>query len=159
MTDQADDAVMRRMFERDRTIAVVGASPNWDRPSCRIMQYMQAMDYRIFPVNPRAAGTEILGRTVYASLADVPEPVGMVNVFRKPDAVAEVTAQAIAVGAKSIWMQDGVRDDDAARTARDAGLDVVMDRCFKREHFRIFGGERPSAAPASDQLDSKNTAA
>ena len=159
MIDQADDAVMRRMFDRDRTIAVVGASPNWDRPSCRIMQYMQAMDYRIYPVNPRAAGTEILGREVFATLADVPEPIGMVNVFRKPDAVAEVTEQAIAVGAKSIWMQDGVRDDDAARRARDAGLDVVMDRCFKREHFRIFGGDQPSAAPPSGQLDSKNSAA
>ena len=159
MIDQADDAVMRRMFDRDRTIAVVGASPNWDRPSCRIMQYMQAMDYRIYPVNPRAAGTEILGREVYATLADVPEPIGMVNVFRKPDAVAEVTEQAIAVGAKSIWMQDGVRDDDAARNARDAGLDVVMDRCFKREHFRIFGGDQPSATPPSGQLDSKNSAA
>lgn len=157
--DRADDAVMRRMFERDRTIAVVGASPNWDRPSCRIMQYMQAMDYRIFPVNPRAAGTEILGREVYATLADVPEPVGMVNVFRKPDAVAEVTEQAIAVGAHSIWMQDGVQDEAAALTAREAGLDVVMDRCFKREHFRIFGGDRRPASPPPGQLDSKNSAA
>jgi len=123
------------------------------------MQYMQAMDYRIFPVNPRAAGGEILGRTVYATLADVPEPVGMVNVFRRPDAVAEVTEQAITVGAKSIWMQDGVRDDQAAAHARNAGLEVVMDRCFKREHFRLFGGPPEPAAATIGQLDSKDPAA
>ena len=74
MTDTVDDETLRRIFGRDRVIAVVGASPNWDRPSCRIMQYLQAMDYRIFPVNPRAAGGEILGRKVYATLADVTEP-------------------------------------------------------------------------------------
>lgn len=159
MTDTADDATLRRIFDRDRTIAVVGASPNWDRPSCRIMQYMQAMDYRIFPVNPRAAGGEILGREVYATLADVPEPVGMVNVFRKPDAVREVTEQAIAIGAKSIWMQDGVKDDQAAALARDAGLDVVMDRCFKREHFRLFGGDAKPVDTPGRQLDSQGSAA
>lgn len=159
MNDTADDQTLRRIFDRDRVIAVVGASPNWDRPSCRIMQYMQAMEYRIFPVNPMAAGGEILGRKVYASLAEVPEPIGMVNVFRKPDAVAEVTEQAIEIGAKSIWMQDGVRDDRAAERARDAGLDVVMDRCFKREHFRLFGGGRQSAKLTSGQLDSTDTSA
>ncbi len=153
------DQTLRRIFERDRVIAVVGASPNWDRPSCRIMQYMQAMDYRLFPVNPRAAGSEILGRMVYATLADLPEPVGMVNVFRKPDAVAEVTEQAIAIGAKSIWMQDGVRDDQAAARARAAGLDVVMDRCFKREHFRLLGGTSSNAEAPVGQLDSKDAAA
>ena len=150
---------MRRIFDRDRVIAVVGASPNWDRPSCRIMQYMQAMDYRIFTVNPRAAGDEILGRKVYATLAGVPEPVGMVNVFRKPDAVREVTKQAIAIGAKSIWMQDGVEDHQAAAEARDAGLDVVMDRCFKREHFRLYGGDAKPTEASRPQLDSQGSAA
>jgi len=159
VNDPLEDKTMRRMFDRDRVIAVVGASTNWDRPSCRIMQYMQAMDYHIFPVNPRAAGDEILGRKVYATLADVPEPIDMVNVFRKPDAVAEVTEQAIAVGAKSIWMQDGVRDDQAAEKARKAGLDVVMDRCFKREHFRLYGGNPQPTKATSGQLDSKDTAA
>jgi predicted CoA-binding protein len=159
VTETADDETFRRIFNRDQVIAVVGASPNWDRPSCRIMQYMQAMEYRIFPVNPRAAGGEILGRKVYATLADVPEPVGMVNVFRKPDAVAEVTKQAIEIGARSIWMQDGVSDDQAAAAARAAGLDVVMDRCFKREHFRLFGGHRPAVGATSTRLDSKDTAA
>lgn len=159
MTVSADDQTLRRIFDRDRVIAVVGASPNWDRPSCRIMQYMQAMDYRIFPVNPRAAGGEILGRKVYATLADVPEPVGMVNVFRKPDAVADVTEQAIAIGAKSIWMQDGVSDDKAAARARAAGLDVVMDRCFKREHFRLSAGDSRPAKASGGQLDSKGVSA
>lgn len=159
MTESVDDETLCRIFDRDRVIAVVGASPNWDRPSCRIMQYMQAMDYRIYPVNPRAAGGEILGRKVYATLAEVPEPVGMVNVFRKPDAVAEVTDQAIAIGAKSIWMQDGVRDDMAAARARQAGLDVVMDRCFKREHFRLFGGDARSAKSTGGQLDTKSVSA
>ncbi len=159
MTDTVDDETLRRIFGRDRVIAVVGASPNWDRPSCRIMQYMQAMDYRIFPVNPRAAGGEILGRKVYATLADVTEPVGMVNVFRKPDAVADVTEQAVAIGAKSIWMLDGVRDDRAAARAREAGLDVVMDRCFKREHFSLFGGDVRPAKAAGGQLDSKGMSA
>jgi predicted CoA-binding protein len=159
VTVSADDETLRRIFDRDRVIAVVGASPNWDRPSCRIMQYMQAMDYRIFPVNPRAAGGEILGRKVYATLAEVPEPVGMVNVFRKPDAVADVTEQAIAIGAKSIWMQDGVSDEKAAARARESGLDVVMDRCFKREHFRLFAGDGRPAKATGGQLDSKDVSA
>ena len=153
------DKSLRRIFERDRNIAVVGASPSWDRPSCRIMQYMQAMGYTVFPVNPRAAATEILGRTVHAHLADIDHPIDMVNVFRKPDAVAEVTRQSIEVGAKSIWMQDGVSDDEAAAMARAAGLDVIMDRCFKREHFRLFGGPRSAGIEPGGRVDSEGAAA
>ena len=155
----ADDETLRRVLARDKTIAVVGASPRWDRPSCRIMQYMQAMGYTVYPVNPLTDETVILGRTVHANLADIAGPVAMVNVFRKPDAVAEVTRQAIDIGAKSIWMQDGIRDDDAAENARAAGLDVVMDACFKREHFRLFGGAKAAAPKASGQLDSEGAPA
>jgi predicted CoA-binding protein len=154
-----DDDILRRVLERDKTIAVVGASPSWDRPSCRIMQYMQAMGYTVYPVNPRVAGSEILGRHVYARLDEIGEPVDMVNVFRKPDAVAEVTDQAIAIGAKSIWMQDGVSDDAADATATAAGLDVVMDKCFKREHFRLFGGAPDATDKSGGHLDSEGAAA
>ena len=155
----ANDETLRRVLARDKTIAVVGASPRWDRPSCRIMQYMQAMGYTVFPVNPLTDETVILGRTVHADLSDIAEPIAMVNVFRKPDAVAEVTRQAIGIGAKSIWMQDGIRDDNAAETARAAGLDVVMDACFKREHFRLFGAaQEPANAPVG-QLDSEGAPA
>lgn len=155
----SDDETMRRVLLRDKTIAVVGASPRWDRPSCRIMQYMQAMEYIIYPVNPNTPETEILGRRVYAQLADIAEPVDMVNVFRKPDAVAEVTRQAIEIGTKTIWMQDGIRDDAAADIARAAGLDVVMDRCFKREHIRLLGGDQKNANATGGQLDSEGAAA
>lgn len=155
----ANDETLHRVLARDKTIAVVGASPRWDRPSCRIMQYMQAMGYTVYPVNPLTDEAEILGRKVYANLADIAEPIAMVNVFRKPDAVAEVTRQAIDIGAKSIWMQDGISDAAAAATARAAGLDVVMDACFKREHFRLFGGLQDATDTSGSQLDSEGAPA
>ncbi|HEX9647101.1 MAG TPA: CoA-binding protein [Alphaproteobacteria bacterium] len=151
-----DDATLRRVLEGARTIAVVGASSRWDRPSCRIMQYLQAVGYRIFPVNPNAAGGEILGRPVYASLAELPEPIDIVNVFRKPAAVGAVVAAAIAIGAKAVWLQKGVAEARAAARARAAGLDVIEDRCIKTEHFRLFGG---AGAAAAARLDSDPRAA
>ena len=159
VSNGGNDETLRRVLARDKTIAVVGASPRWDRPSCRIMQYMQAMGYTVFPVNPLTDETVILGRTVHANLADIAAPIAMVNVFRKPGAVAEVTRQAIDIGAKSIWMQDGISDAAAADTVRAAGLDVVMDACFKREHFRLFGGAEDPARKAGGQVDSEGASA
>ena len=112
-----------------RTIAVVGASPRRERPSHRVMAYLQGRGYRTIPVNPNAAGSTINGETVYARLAEVPEPIDMVDVFRRTEMAGVVVDEAIVVGAKIVWMQLGVRDDDAAARAEAHGLKVVMNRC------------------------------
>jgi predicted CoA-binding protein len=135
-----DDEFIRTVLRDTTVIAVVGASPDWARPSCYTMQYMQSMGYRVFPINPTIAGAEILGRRVYGSITEVPEAIDMVNIFRKPEAVSAVVDEAISVGARVVWMQEGVRDEASAARARRAGLRVVMDRCPKKEHFRLFGG-------------------
>ncbi|MDP6954111.1 MAG: CoA-binding protein [Alphaproteobacteria bacterium] len=153
MSASDDDAHLARILSGTKTIAVVGASTDWERPSCRIMQYLQAMGYRIYPVNPNAVDSEILGRQVYGSLADIEEAIDLVDVFRRSDAVAGIVDDAIAVGAKAIWLQKGVRDDAAAAKALDAGLDVVADRCIKTEHFRLLGG------PDQRKVDSRSAAA
>ena len=117
------------ILESVRTIAVVGASPRPERPSHRVMAYLQRRGYRTVPVNPNAAGDTINGERCYASLAEVPEPIDMVDVFRRPEAAGAAVDDAIAVGAKMVWMQLGVRDDAAAARAEAAGLKVVMNRC------------------------------
>ncbi len=119
-----------------RTIALVGASNRPERPSHDVMRFMQARGYRVIPVNPGLAGQSLLGETVRATLADVPEPIDMVDVFRASDQVGPVADAAIAVGARVLWLQLGVVDDDAAARARAAGLTVVMDRCPKIELLR-----------------------
>lgn len=139
--DGDNDVVLRQVLTESRNIAVVGASPDWARPSCYTMQYLQSMGYRMFPVNPKQAGQEILGRPVFARLEDIPEPIDMVSVFRKSEAVAPIVESAIALKVKAIWMQEGVRDPISANRARAAGIAVVMDRCPKKEHFRLFGGQ------------------
>ena len=121
------------------TIAMVGASANWNRPSFFAMKYMQEKGYRVIPVNPKMAGSPILAETTYASLADIPDPIEMVQVFRRSDAVMPVTEAAIAVGAKVLWMQLGVRNDEAAARAEQASLRVVMNRCPKIEYGRLSG--------------------
>ena len=123
------DAYLRDILTNARTIAVVGASPRRERPSHGVMAYLQRRGYRTIPVNPFAAGGTINGETVYASLAEVPEPIDMVDVFRRPEAARAVVDAAIAVGAKIVWMQLGVRDDAAAARAEAHGLKVVMNRC------------------------------
>ncbi len=133
------DAELLRILESTRTIAMVGASPDWNRPSYFAMKYLLRKGYRVIPVNPRAAGTEILGQLVYASLAEIPEPIDVVDIFRRADAVPAIVDEAIAIGAKVVWMQLGVRQDAAAETARTAGLEVVMDRCMKIEYGRLSG--------------------
>src|SRR5215469_5603254 len=124
--DNYPDAYLRNILTTARTIAVVGASPRRERPSHRVMAYLQRCGYRAIPVNPNAVGTTINGETVYAKLGDVVDPIDMVDVFRRTEMAGEVVDQAIAVGAKVIWMQLGVRDDDAAVRAEAHGVKVVM---------------------------------
>jgi predicted CoA-binding protein len=123
------DDYLRDILGGVRTIAVVGASPRRERPSHRVMAYLQRRGYRAIPVNPNAAGETINGERVYASLAEVPEPVDMVDVFRRSEAAGIIVDQAIAVGAKVVWMQLGVCDGAAAARAEARGLKVVMNRC------------------------------
>ena len=123
------DDYLRGILESVRTIAVVGASPRHERPSHRVMAYLQRRGYRAIPVNPNAVDDPINSEKVYTSLAEVPEPIDMVDVFRRPEAAGGVVDEAIAIGAKVVWMQLGVRDDAAAARAEARGLKVVMNRC------------------------------
>ena len=135
------DEKIRRILRDVRTIAMVGASPRWNRPSNFAMKYMQAKGFRVIPVNPRAAGKEILGETVYADLASIPDRIDMVQVFRNSEAAGPITDDAIAVakekGITVLWMQLGVINEAAAARAEAAGLEVVMDRCPKIEFGRL----------------------
>ncbi|KAF0221657.1 MAG: O-acetylhomoserine [Rhodospirillaceae bacterium] len=137
--DYSDD-LLRQILRSVRTIAVVGASANWNRPSYFVAKYLQEKGYRVIPVNPGLAGQQLLGETVYADLASIPEPVDMVDIFRNSAAAGPITDQAVAIGAKVVWMQLSVRNDEAAARAQAAGLKVVMDRCPKIEFGRL-GGE------------------
>jgi len=123
------------ILTRCKVIAVVGASPHPERWSYRVAAYLKDQGYRIIPVNPTAA--EVLGETCYPNLAAVPEPVDLVDVFRRSELVMPVVQEAIRIGAKVVWMQDGVVNEKAARLARDAGLDVVMNDCTMRQHARL----------------------
>ena len=136
MTD--DIATLRRILRECRTIAVVGLSAEWHRPSFFAAKYMQQHGYRIVPVNPRYAA--VLGEPCYASLLDIPHPVDMVDVFRRTQDVLPIAEQAVAIGARCLWQQIGVKNLEADQLAREAGLDSVMDRCVKIEHARLFGG-------------------
>ena len=134
------DAKLRDILSTVRTIAMVGASSNWNRPSYFVMKYLQGKGYRVIPVNPGTAGKEQLGEKIYASLRDIPDKIDMVDVFRASDQVGPIVDDAIAIGAKIVWMQLGVRNDAAGAKAEAAGLDVVMNRCPKIEFGRL-GGE------------------
>lgn len=129
--DAYDKDYLADILREARTIAVVGASPNEARPSYGVMRFLLSRGYRVIPVNPGQAGKEILGQTTYASLADIPEPVDMVDVFRASEYLNEVVEDALALDPhpKVIWSQLSVRDDFAARKAEEAGIKVVMDRC------------------------------
>ena len=133
-----DIAGLRRILTRSRTIAVVGLSAQWHRPSYFAAKYMQEHGYRIIPVNPNY--DTVLGERCYPQVTGIPEPIDIVDCFRKHDAMVALAHEAVAKGARVLWMQLGIRSPDAARIAVDAGLDVVMDRCVKIEHARIFGG-------------------
>lgn len=133
------DAYLVEILRNHRLIAMVGASPNWNRPSYFAMKYLQAKGYRVIPVNAAAAGEQILGERVYASLASVPIGVDVVDIFRKAEAVPAIVDEAIAIGAKVVWMQLGVRHAAAAAKAERSGLKVVMNRCMKIEFGRLSG--------------------
>ena len=137
--DHYTDAQLREILRDVRTIAMVGASPDWNRPSFFAMKYLQAKGYRVLPVNPRAAGTTILGEAVHRDLGTLPLKPDMVDIFRNAEAAGPITDEAIAIGARVVWMQLGVRNDDAAARAEAAGLRVVMNRCPKIEYMRLFG--------------------
>jgi OAH/OAS sulfhydrylase len=134
------DAKIRRILSTVRTIAMVGASSNWNRPSYFVMKYLQNKGYRVIPVNPGTASQEQLGEKIYASLRDIPDKIDMVDVFRSSDQVDPIVDDAIAIGAKVVWMQLGIRNDEAATRAEAAGLEVIMNRCPKIEFGRL-GGE------------------
>lgn len=137
--DAYDDDYIRAILRDVRVIAMVGASPNWNRPSYFAMKYLQDKGYRVIPVNPVAAGQEILGEKVHASLATIGEKVDMVDIFRNSEAAGPISDEAVAIGARVVWMQLGVRNDEAASRAEAAGLRVVMNRCPKIEYGRLSG--------------------
>lgn len=134
------DAGLATLLSRDRTIAVVGLSGTWHRPSNFVAKYLQSQGYRVVPVNPRNAGEKILGETVYPSLDDIPFPIDMVDVFRKSEDVPPIAEASIRIGAKTLWQQIGVVNEAADVLVSEAGLDSVMNRCTKIEHARLFGG-------------------
>lgn len=149
--DPTDDLV-RRVLGSVRTIAVVGASPNPARPSFMVTRFLASQGYRVFPVNPGQGGGEIAGLTAYARMADVPEPIDMVDVFRASEHVGAVVDEALALDPppKVIWTQLDVRDDAAAARAAARGLIVVQDRCPKIEYARLFGAaKRPGLRPSA----------
>ncbi len=129
---------LRRILATSRVIAVVGLSGNWYRPSYFAAKYMQEHGYKIIPVNPNY--TEVLGEKCYPDVASIPERIDVVDCFRKPDEMPPLAREAVAKGAKVLWMQLGIRNDEAAKIANAAGLAVVQNRCVKIEHARIMGG-------------------
>ncbi len=138
MSDSTDVNTLRRILRDCKNIAVVGLSANWYRPSYFAAKYMQEHGYRVIPVNPMYQ--EVLGQKCYASLKDIPEKIDIVDCFRKSQDIEPIADQAIAIGAKVLWLQLGVMNEPAAAKARQAGLEVVQDRCVKIEHGRLFGG-------------------
>lgn len=134
----SDISTLRRVLKECRTIAVVGLSADWNRPSYFAAKYMQQRGYRIIPVNPKYP--EILGEKCYPDLKSIPEKVDMVDVFRKPQDCAPIAREAVAIGAKVLWLQLGVVNEEARQIAEAAGLTVIEDRCVKIEYARLFGG-------------------
>lgn len=133
--DPGPDDSYLTILRTARTVAVVGLSPNPERPSHRVARYLQGQGYRIVPVNPTVES--VLGERSYPSLAEIPEPVDVVDVFRRSEEVPPLVEEAIRIRAKAVWMQEGVVHEEAAAKARAAGLAVVMDRCMLKEHSRL----------------------
>src|SRR6478672_687514 len=137
--DSYDDSYIRGILNTVKTIAMVGVSANTSRPSYFAFKYLLERGYRMIPVNPRLAGGELLGQKVYARLADIPEPIDMVDIFRASQYAPAIVKEALALSPRPqvIWMQLGIRNDEAARLAEDNGLKVVMNRCPKIEYGRL----------------------
>jgi len=138
MSDDTDINTLRRILRQAKTIAIVGLSANWYRPSFFAAKYLQEHGYRVIPVNP--AYEEVLGEKCYPSLKDVPVKIDIVDCFRKSEDIEPIAKEAIEIGAPILWMQLGVTNEKAAAMARAAGLEVVQDRCVKIEHGRLYGG-------------------
>lgn len=136
MTD--DIPTIRRILKENHTIAMVGLSADWFRPSFFAAKYLQDHGFRVIPVTPRHE--EILGEKCYPTVQDIPERIDVVDCFRRPEMIPEIADAAIEVGAKVLWMQLGIVNEDAAAKAREAGLEVIMNRCMKIEFARMFGG-------------------
>lgn len=134
-TPELSDEQIKNVLRDAKTIAVVGLSDDPSRPSYGVAKYMQDQGYRVVPVSPK--GGEILGEQAYPDLPSIPFPVDIVDVFRRSEAVGPHVDEAIQTGAKMVWLQLGIRNDDAASKAHDAGIDVVQDRCIKIEHMRL----------------------
>lgn len=133
-----DIETLRRILKENHTIAVVGLSANWYRPSFFAAKYMQDHGYKVIPVNPMYE--EVLGEKCYKKLTDIPDKVDIVDIFRKAEDVPPIVEDAIKIGAKVVWMQLGIVNEEAAKRAEEAGLEVVMNRCVKIEYARLFGG-------------------
>ena len=132
---------LRKIYEESKTIAVVGASDNERKPAHTIPRYLQSEGFRIIPVNPR--GGEILGEKAYASLAEIDEPIDVVDVFRPSEETPDVARQAVEAGAKVLWLQEGIESQEAERIATEGGLKVVMDRCMGETHYQLKLGPGP----------------
>jgi predicted CoA-binding protein len=130
-------SVEERILNSSRTIAIVGLSSKPDQPSYRVASYLKEQGYKMIPVNP--AEQEILGERCYPDLASIPEPVDVVDIFRRSEKVPPIVEEAIRIGANAVWMHEGVINEDAAARARKAGLMVVMDKCMRKEHQRLHG--------------------
>jgi predicted CoA-binding protein len=134
---------IRTIYAETKTIAVVGASNDEAKPSHRIPKYLQSQGYKIIPVSPR--GGECLGEKVYGSLSEIPEPVDVVDVFRPAEETPQIARDAVAIGAKVLWLQSGIANDEAEKIAEDGGLKVVMDRCMGATHRQLGLGPGPDA--------------
>ena len=137
--DNYSDNYIRNILKNTKTIAMVGASPNWNRPSYFAMKYLQKKGFRIVPVNPRVSNKTILGETVFPELTDIPETIDMVSIFRNSEAAGIITDEAILLPVKTVWMQLGVRNNAAAARAEASSINVVMNRCPKIEYGRLSG--------------------
>jgi predicted CoA-binding protein len=140
MSDGLGINELRVILKESKTIAVVGLSANWYRPSYFAAKYMQEHGYKIIPVNPAYVDQEVLGERCYSSLEDIPESVDMVDCFRKSEDIEPIASQAVTIGAKIIWLQLGVKNESASEIASAAGMTYVENRCVKIEHGRLFGG-------------------